>query len=84
MESHLHFNVALFDVGEENSPALAAATPDPLNEATAFDYGLIVPLDLEHPPVLLDVYCRVPLLLTVLLGLTIFLNSFDMHRDVNT
>jgi hypothetical protein len=46
------------------------ATVDSLNEPAAFQNGVIVPLDLEHPPVLLDVDCGLALLLPPLLGLT--------------
>jgi hypothetical protein len=46
------------------------ATVDSLNEPAAFQNGVIVPLDLEHPPVLLDVDCGLALLLPPLLCLT--------------
>jgi hypothetical protein len=46
------------------------ATVDSLNEPAAFQNSVIVPLDLEHPPVLLNVNGGLALLLPPLLGLT--------------
>ena len=72
IESDLHILIALLDARKEHASALAEAPPCPLNAATASLYELIVPLDLEHSPVLLNRYCRISLLLTVFLRLTKF------------
>lgn len=62
---------------EKLHPAMVTATVDSLNEPAAFQNGVIVPLDLEHPPVLLDVDGGLALLLPPLLGLTnMLLESF--------
>jgi len=55
-ESHLHLLVAVFHLSEEDHASLMASTVHTLNEPTAFLDAVVVPLDLKHPPVLLDVY----------------------------
>lgn len=57
---------------EEHHSALVKTSENSLNEFAAAEYSLIVPLNLEHPPVLLYVNGRLSLLLTVLLSLTIY------------
>jgi len=70
IECHLLVLAQLLPLTEEHHPALVAATVDSLYEPAAFQNGVIVPLDLEHPPVLLDVDGGLALLLPPLLGLT--------------
>lgn len=70
IECHLLVLAELLPPTEEHHPALVIATVDSLNEPAAFQNGVIVPLDLEHPPVLLDVDGGLALLLPPLLGLT--------------
>jgi hypothetical protein len=70
MKSELHLSVSLFNIRKEYTTATAKPSPDPLNAPAAIDYCLVVPLDLEHPPVLLDGNRCIPFLLSVLLGLT--------------
>ena len=70
IECHLLVLAELLPPMEEHHPALVIATVDSLNEPAAFQNGVIVPLDLEHPPVLLDVDGGLALLLPPLLGLT--------------
>jgi len=70
IERHLLVLAQLLPLTEEHHPALVAATVDSLYEPAAFQNGVIVPLDLEHPPVLLDVDGGLALLLPPLLGLT--------------
>ena len=71
MKSKLHFGVAFFDVSKEDTAALTITSPNSLNAPAALDDGLIMPLNLEHSPVLLDSNCSIPFFLSVLLGLTI-------------
>ena len=54
VEGHLLALTELLLLTEEHHPALVVAAVDPLNEPAAFQNGVIVPLNLEHPPVLLD------------------------------
>ena len=70
IECHLLVLAQLLPLTEEHHPALVAATVDSLYEPAAFQNGVIVPLDLEHPPILLDVDGGLALLLPPLLGLT--------------
>ena len=70
IESHLLVLAQLLPLMEEHHPSLVVATVDSLYEPAAFQNGVVVPLDLEHPPVLLDVDCGLALLLPPLLGLT--------------
>lgn len=70
MKGELHLSVAFFNIGKEDSSAISIASPRSLNAPAAIDDGLVVPLDLEHPPVLLDGNGCIPFLLSVLLGLT--------------
>ena len=70
IERHLLVLAQLLPLTEEHHPALVAATVDSLYEPAAFQNGVIVPLDFEHPPVLLDVDGGLALLLPPLLGLT--------------
>ena len=70
IEGHLLVLAQLLPPSEEYHPALVAATVDSLNEPATFQNGVVVPLDLEHPPVLLNVDCGLSLLLPPLLGLT--------------
>jgi len=71
MKSQFHFNVALLDVGKENYFALAFSTQHSLNASDAFLNVLIVSLDLEHAPVLLEADRSISFLLMVLIGFTI-------------
>jgi hypothetical protein len=64
--------VAVLHLIEEHHSALVEASENPLNELAAAEYSLIVPLDLEHPPVLLYVNGRLSLFLPVFLSLTIY------------
>ena len=70
IESHLLVFAELLPPTEEHHPALVVATVDSLYEPATFQNGVVVPLDLEHPPVLLNVDCGLALLLPPLLGLT--------------
>jgi hypothetical protein len=46
MKGELHLSVAFFNIGKEDSSAIAIASPRSLNAPAAIDDGLIVPLDL--------------------------------------
>lgn len=81
-EGQLHLDVALLKVLKEHHSALLEASVNSLNELAAADYSLIVPLDLEHPPVLLDVDGRLPLLLPVFLCLTTQASKVWLTADV--
>jgi len=70
MKGELHFSVAFFNIRKEDTAAFAIPSPWPLNAPAAINDGLVVPLDLEHPPVLLDGNRCIPFLLSILLGLT--------------
>lgn len=70
IEGNLLVLAELLPPTEEHHPALVVATVDSLNEPATFQNGVVVPLDLEHPPVLLNVDCGLTLLLPPLLGLT--------------
>ena len=70
MKGKLHFSIALFNIRKKDSSPTAKAAPHSLNAPAAIDDRLVVPLDLEHPPILLDSDCCIPFLLSVLLGLT--------------
>ena len=69
-EGHLHVLAAVLNALEEDAPALDEASEGTLNQPAAPLNFLVVPLNLEHPPVLLDVDCCLPLLVPPLLGLT--------------
>lgn len=70
IESHLLILAQLLPLAEEHHSALLAATVDSLNEPATFQNGVVVPLDLQHPPVLLNVDGSLALFLPPLLGLT--------------
>jgi hypothetical protein len=69
-EGHLHFLISLLGLSEEHKAALQAASEHSLDETAAFQNAVVVPLDLEHAPVLLDVDSGEALLVPPLLGLT--------------
>jgi len=75
-ESHLHVLAAVLDALEEDAPALDEASECTLDKPTAPLNFLVVPLNLEHPPVLLDINRCLPLLVPPLLGLA------DSLRDI--
>lgn len=68
-EGHLHLFTALLCALEEDLAAIAKAPECTLNESAAPLNFFIVPLDLEHSPILLDVNSRLSLLVSPLLGL---------------
>lgn len=69
-ECHLHFLISLLSLSEEHQTALQVAPEYSLDETAAFQNAVVVPLDLEHAPVLLDVNSGQSLLVPPLLGLT--------------
>jgi hypothetical protein len=80
IESHLLGLAQLFLLMKEYQPALVIPTVDSLDESAAFQNGVIVPLDLKHPPILLNAYGCIPLLLSPLLSLTILISTHFHQR----
>ena len=76
IEGHLMRLTEILLLMKEHQPALVIATVHALDESAAFQNRVIVPLDFEHPPILLDGDGGIPLLLPPLLGLTIGLIIF--------
>lgn len=68
-EGHLHVLTAVLNALEEDEAALDEAAEGSLNEPAAPLNFLVVPLDFEHPPILLDVNRGLSLLVPPLLGL---------------
>jgi hypothetical protein len=81
VEGHLMSLAEFLLLMNENQSALVIATIHTLNKSAAFQNGMIVPLDLEHPPVLLYGNCGIPFLLSILLCLTI---SSIIHKALRT
>ena len=80
----LHLFVEVFKLSLSEIPFSANEPPeDPLNEPACIEYGLIVPFDFQHPPVLLYVNCCLLLFVSVLLCLSIItvLISIDERID---
>jgi hypothetical protein len=71
VEGHLHLLAPLFYPAKEHHASFNETTEHPLNEATTFQNGVVVPLDFEHAPVLLDGPRCQPLLIPPSLALTI-------------
>ena len=71
VKGHLHRLVLTLNSLEEDSSPLLVTPEDSLHKATAFQNGVVVPLNLEHAPVLLDVDSCFFFLITPLLTLTI-------------
>ena len=70
IESQLLLLIKFLNLLKEDHPALVIAAVYALYEPATFQNSLIIPLDFEHSPVLLDVNCRCTFLLTPFLGLT--------------
>ena len=69
-ESHLHILIASFCLFKEDHSALDKAAENSLDQTAAFQNFVIVPLDLEHPPILLNVNGRQGLLVSPFLSFT--------------
>jgi hypothetical protein len=69
IEGHLLGLTEFLLLMEEHHSAFVIASVNPLNKSAAFQNGVIVPLDLEHPPILLYCDSSIPLLLPPLLCL---------------
>lgn len=69
-EGHLHLLITPFGLSEKHHAPLVVAAIDPLNESAAFQNFVIVPLDLKHAPVLLDIDSGQALLVPPLFSLT--------------
>lgn len=69
-ESDLHVLIALLGLSKEYQTSLVVPSKYPLNDAAAPQDLVVIPLNLEHPPVLLDVNRSQTLLVSPLLGLT--------------
>ena len=69
IEGHLLGLTEFLLLTEEHHSALVIASVNSLNESAAFQNGVIVPLDLEHPPILLYRDSSISFLLAPLLCL---------------
>ena len=69
-KSHLHMVVPLLSFPKEDYLSLVVASVHSLNKTAAFQNFVIVPLNLEHPPNLLDVNCSQTFLIPPLFSLT--------------
>jgi hypothetical protein len=57
IERHLHILIDFLHWGEEHPATFLRASEYSLDDPATFQDGLIVPLDFQHPPVLLDLNC---------------------------
>ena len=78
-EGHLHVFAAVLDAFKEDATALDKASEGTLNQPAAPLNFFVVPLDLEHAPVLLDVDRRLPLFIPPLFGLTARLRQISTY-----
>lgn len=69
-ERHLHFLIASLDLLKEYHSAFDEAAEHPLDQTAAFQNFVIVPLHLEHPPVLLNLNGAECFLISPFFGLT--------------
>ena len=80
VEGHLLVLAEFLLLTEEHHTALVVPAVHTLYESAALENGVVVPLDFEHPPVLLDVNRSLALLLPPLLCLTNSFWSFILVR----
>ena len=80
-ECDLHLLIAGFYLPEEDHASFVISTVDSLNESTALENFVKVPLDLKHPPRFLNIDRSLPLLISPLLTLTITGNNTSSAFD---
>jgi hypothetical protein len=71
---HLLRSFVFLLFSEEPHPAFGMPSVYALDESATFENSLVIPLNFEHPPVLLDVNRSGPFFFSVLLSLSIKLS----------